>query len=63
MLFRSSGAAYAIILGEDEIASGSASVKAMRAADMQNNQSSVPLDSVAEYLVDQIIGQDDDHHE
>ena len=58
-----SGAAYAIILGEDEIASGSASVKAMRAADMQNNQSSVPFDSVAEYLVDQIIGQDDDHHE
>jgi hypothetical protein len=30
---------------------------------MQNNQSSVPFDSVAEYLVDQIIGQDDDHHE
>jgi histidyl-tRNA synthetase len=54
-----SGAAYAIILGEDEVAGGVASVKAMRAADMQNNQTSVPLDAVTEYLVDQMIGGDD----
>lgn len=54
-----SGAAYAIILGEDEVTSGMASVKAMRSADMQNNQSSVPFDAVTDYLLEQIIGGDD----
>jgi len=64
-----SGAAYAIIIGEDEIANGTASVKAMRSSDSENNQSSVQFDQVAEYLVDQILGHDDednhkntDHH-
>lgn len=57
-----SGAAYAIIIGEDEVAAGTASVKALRAADMQNNQTSVPLGNVADYLVDQIVGDDDHLH-
>lgn len=57
-----SGATYAIIMGDDEVASGMASVKAMRSDDPKTQQSSVPFDSVAEYLVDQIIGHDDDGH-
>lgn len=56
-----SGAAFAIILGEDEVSSGMATVKALRSVDMQNNQSSVPLDGLVSHLVDQIVG-DDDHH-
>ena len=58
-----SGATYAIIMGDDEIASGMASVKAMRANDPENNQSSISFESVTEYIVDQIIASgDDDHH-
>ncbi len=57
-----SGAAFAVILGEDEVAGDLATVKALRATDgdAQKNQALVPFDSVADYLVDQIIG-DDDH--
>ena len=54
-----SGANFAIILGDNEIDGGVASVKAMRAADLENNQQSVPLDSVVDYLIDQIVGNDD----
>jgi len=57
-----SGATYAIIMGDDEVASGMASVKAMRSDNPETQQSSVPFDSVAEYLVDQIIGHDDAVH-
>ena len=58
-----SGATYAIIMGDDEIASGMASVKAMRANDPENNQTSISFESVTEYIVDQIIASgDDDHH-
>jgi histidyl-tRNA synthetase len=56
-----SGAAYAVIIGEDEVAAGTAQVKTMRAGDDQagNNQTTVPFDSVADFLVDQIVGADD----
>lgn len=57
-----SGAAYAVILGEDELAKGVAAVKALRAEDAQQNQTNVPLDGVGDYLVDQITGGSDDHH-
>jgi histidyl-tRNA synthetase len=57
-----SGAAFAVILGEDEIAKGVAAVKAMRSEDMQNNQAEVPFEQVAEYLVDQIVGADEHDH-
>jgi histidyl-tRNA synthetase len=61
-----SGAGYAVILGEDELAKGVAAVKDLRAQDTQHNQSTVPLDDVADYLVDQITGADGidsaDHH-
>lgn len=59
-----SGAAFAVILGDDEVAKGVATVKAMRTGDMDNNQTSVPFESVADYLVDQIsCGDGCDHPE
>ncbi len=57
-----SGAAYAVIIGEDEVAKGVAAVKAMRSDDMQNNQAEVPFDEISDYLVDQIIGASDHDH-
>ena len=58
-----SGAAFAVIIGEDEVSSHTASVKTLRGADGESQQRSVEFDSVAEYLVDQIIGagHDDGH--
>ena len=57
-----SGAAYAVILGEDEIATGMATVKVLRDADPSSNQHSVALDSVADYLIDHITTDDDHEH-
>lgn len=59
----SSGAAFAVIIGEDEAANGTASVKAMRSADAENNQATIPFDGLADYLVDQIVGGDDHDHD
>jgi len=56
-----SGAAFAVILGDDEIAAQQAAVKALRAADAAQQQASVPFENVVDYLVDQIIGHDHDH--
>jgi histidyl-tRNA synthetase len=60
-----SGAAFAVIIGEDEVAKGVVAVKAMRSNDMENNQSTVALEQVADFLVDQIVdaGHDDHDHE
>lgn len=60
-----SGAAFAVIIGEDEVASHSATVKTLRgevAADAPN-QTSVGFDQAVDYLVDQIIagGQEHEH--
>jgi histidyl-tRNA synthetase len=57
-----SGAAYAIIIGEDEIASGTAIVKHLRDADMTNNQQSISLEALTDHLIDQITGADDTDH-
>ncbi len=57
-----SGAAYAVIIGEDEVAQGTANVKALRAGDSDKNQETVAFEAVAEYLVDQIVGGDEDDH-
>ncbi|MES2075290.1 MAG: histidine--tRNA ligase [Pseudomonadota bacterium] len=57
-----SGAAFAVIIGEDEVTSHSASVKAMRAAEGEQQQSTVPFDDVVDFLVDQITGGDEHHH-
>lgn len=60
-----SGAAYAIILGEDEIGAGTAVVKALREADSEHQQAVVAFDAVVAYLVDQIVdhAHGDDAHE
>ncbi len=55
-----SGAAFAVILGEDEVANGSASVKSLRASG-DGQQASVAFDGVVDYIVDQIVGDDHDH--
>jgi histidyl-tRNA synthetase len=54
-----SGAAYAVIIGDDEIAQGTAVVKEMR--DAEGKQSNVVFEGIADYLVDQIVGDDHDH--
>ena len=61
-----SGAAFAVILGDDELANHVAAVKAMRGgsktgADAAQQQATVPFDDVVDYLVDQIVGGDHDH--
>lgn len=56
-----SAAAFAVILGEDEIANSVAQVKAMRAGEGAAQQTSVPFDGVVDYLVEQIVGDDHDH--
>ncbi len=58
-----SGAAYAIIIAEDEIAKGAAVVKELRSADAGSNQAEVPFEGIADYLVDQIVGHDHSHDE
>lgn len=57
-----SGAAFAVIIGEDEITKGAAAVKAMRSDEMQNNQVSVAFEQVVDYLIDQIVGADEHTH-
>jgi histidyl-tRNA synthetase len=56
-----SGAAFAIIIGEDEIANATAVVKNLRGAAADDAQKAVDFDAVPDYLVDQIVGDDHDH--
>jgi histidyl-tRNA synthetase len=58
-----SGAAFAVILGEDEIAKGVAAVKHLRETDPEHNQHSVALDAVVDHLIDHIIGKDEHDHD
>jgi histidyl-tRNA synthetase len=57
-----SGASFAVIIGEDEVANHTATVKAMRAEEGDMQQSTVPFDDVVDFLVDQITGSGDHHH-
>ena len=57
-----SGAAFAIIIGENEVAQDVVSIKAMRSSESENNQSSVEFARAVDYMVDQIIGADDHEH-
>ncbi len=57
-----SGAAFAVILGEDEVAQQQATVKHLRDADPVHNQHSVPLDQLVDYLIDQVTGDDEHDH-
>jgi histidyl-tRNA synthetase len=58
-----SGASFAVIMGDDEIASNVANVKAMRGAEDDTQQAVVPFDDVVDYLVDQITGCTDPTHD
>lgn len=61
-----SGADFAVIIGEDEVANGEATVKTMRGENAENNQTTVAFEQVADYVVDQITCSDGcdhpDHH-
>lgn len=57
-----SGAAYALILGDDEMAKGEATIKHLREADMTNNQRHIGFDQVIDYLIDQIVGDAEHEH-
>ncbi|NHZ92417.1 histidine--tRNA ligase [Massilia sp. CCM 8733] len=57
-----SGAAFAVILGDDEIANRTAAVKSMRGAEGEQ-QANVPFDDVVDYLVNQIVGAHDHDHD
>jgi len=58
-----SGAAFAVIIGQDEIASSAAQVKTMRGEVGEQQQASVPFEEVVDYLVDQITGGHDHDHD
>lgn len=51
-----SGAAYAMIIGEDEAAANTVSIKTMRSEEMDNNQITLPFDQAVDYIVDQMTG-------
>jgi histidyl-tRNA synthetase len=58
-----SGAAFAVIIGEDEVKNEVVAVKALRAADAAQQQASVPFDEAVDYIVDQVIGGHDHDHD
>jgi histidyl-tRNA synthetase len=51
-----SGAAYAVVIGEDEATADMVIVKTLRSDDFENNQKSMPFSVAVDYLLDQIIG-------
>jgi histidyl-tRNA synthetase len=51
-----SGAAFAVIIGDDEMANNVVAVKALRASDAGQQQASVPFDEAVAHIVDQIVG-------
>jgi histidyl-tRNA synthetase len=58
-----SGAAFAVILGEDELAQGMAGVKPLRAIEREgqkNEQSTVPLENLTEFLINAMVASADD---
>ena len=58
-----SGAAFAVIIGEDEVKNGVVAVKALREGEGGQQQHSVPFDEVVDYIVDQIVGSHDHDHD
>jgi histidyl-tRNA synthetase len=58
-----SGAAFAVIIGEDEVKNDVVAVKALRAADADQQQASVPFDEAVDHIVDQVIGGHDHDHD
>lgn len=58
-----SGAAFAIIIGEDEVARNEVAIKSLRAAEGESNQTTVAMEQVVDYVVDQIVGGDEHDHD
>ena len=61
------GATFAVIIGDDEVANNTAVVKAMRAQEGDAQQQAIAFEQVVDYVVDQITCGDDcdhdhDHH-
>jgi histidyl-tRNA synthetase len=54
-----SGANFAVIIGDDEVAKGIVAVKNLRSDDTENNQTTVPLESIVDYIVDQTLCGDE----
>ncbi len=54
-----SGASFAVIVGDDEVAKGAANVKIMRSENTENNQITVPFEDVVDYLLEQIACGDE----
>jgi histidyl-tRNA synthetase len=61
-----SGAGFAVILGDDEVAKGVATIKAMRSEDPENNQTEVAFEAVTDHVLNQIVCGDEcddpNHH-
>jgi histidyl-tRNA synthetase len=57
-----SGAAFAVIIGEDEVANDVVAVKSLREAEGAQQQS-VPFDAAVDFIVDQIVGGHDHDHD
>ncbi len=58
-----SGAAFAAIIGEDEVAAGTVAIKAMRAGEEENKQVTVAFAEAVEHVVSQIVGVDEHEHD
>ena len=54
-----SGAAFAVIIGEDEVRNEVVAVKALRESGAGTQQASVAFDEAVDYIVDQVIGAGD----
>ncbi|HEY8606381.1 MAG TPA: histidine--tRNA ligase [Noviherbaspirillum sp.] len=54
-----SGASFAVIIGEDEVAAGTAAVKTLRAEQGEGSQVTVPIESVAQHVLGQILCDDE----
>lgn len=58
-----SGAAFAVIIGEDEVANEMAKIKALRGAQGEAQQVDVGMEEVVDYLLEAILDGDDEHEE
>ena len=58
-----SGAAFAVIIGEDEVAAGKVTVKAMRAEEEQNKQVTVAFEAAVDHIVGEIVGAGEHDHD
>ncbi|THC46038.1 histidine--tRNA ligase [Massilia sp. Mn16-1_5] len=58
-----SGASFAVILGEDEVANNVAAVKSLRGEAGEQQQATVAFDAVVDQIVDAIVGDHDHDHD